>query len=191
MQASTPFSRTLCEKESQKWLQLHVWLRQYCTLLPWKGVLLLLTTTAPFSFPLVFLVSYFNGWGGRKGCFCLACELNWLMDSLTNALESVWLRRRRLGPPCLSTVSSYRTMPWVISMRQLKTELGFASFILLPPAGNRILLKTHLETQKCKLSNRDGIYEYFEHCCHLNVRDSNAEYSGKGLIIVNRDIVFI
>lgn len=30
-----------------------------------------------------------------------------------------------------------------------------------------------------------------KHCCHLNARDSNAEYSGEGLIIINRDIVFM
>lgn len=57
--------------------------------------MLFLATTTSFSFPPVFLFIYFNGWGGRKGCFCLADELNWLMDSLTNASGSVWLRRRR------------------------------------------------------------------------------------------------
>lgn len=40
-------------------------------------------------------------------------------------------------------------------------DLGFAGFITLPPAGNRTLLRTHFETLKCKLPNRDGIYEYF------------------------------
>lgn len=49
-----------------------------------------------FSFPpLFFLFIYFIGRGERKGCFCLAGELNWLMESLTNAFGSVQLRMRR------------------------------------------------------------------------------------------------
>lgn len=46
-------------------------------------------------FPSCFLFIYFSGWGGRKGCFCLAGELKWLMESLTDAFGSVQLRMRR------------------------------------------------------------------------------------------------
>lgn len=69
-------------------------------------------------------------------------------------------------------------------------ELGFSGFITLPPAGNRLLLKTHLETQENYWIGMVFI-STLKHCCHLNVIDSKAKYSDEGLTAINWDMVFV
>lgn len=60
-----------------------------------KGRALASSSHHAVFFPSCFLFIYFGGWGGTKGCVCLAGELNWLMESLTNAFGSMQLRMRR------------------------------------------------------------------------------------------------